>query len=297
MPYELRITKMHGIGNSYVIVEDLKGELQREIGYGLLGRSLSDKSFGVGSDGILVANRGNAAPYWMRVINPDGSEAEMCGNGIRMFARYLFDSHIYRKDKMEVEAGGSSGGRIVKPSLNLERYRVTSVTVDMNEGKLEGHETLRLKSSDLAGKEFSGYIINVGNPHYVVFTPSRESAKESLSAGPYIENHSRFPKRTNVEFVHPANDAELFVFVWERGAGPTLACGTGACASAFAAHKNGIIKENVKVHLPGGDLDIGVLPDDRIMMTGPAEYIFQGGKIPDLERFLSVYQDFERRGG
>ena len=292
MPFSLPITKMHGIGNSYVLVSDSKRDLEREFGYDLLGKALSDKSYGVGSDGILVVNQGSLAPYWMRVINPDGSEAEMCGNGIRMVARYLHDLGL-ADASMDVEVGGVNGGKIVKPRVNGDG----TVTVDMGKGEIiEGSKSLYCGGGPI-NEIFDGDYVSVGNPHYVVFVSSADKAKNYVPIfGKQIENHEDFqPARTNVEFVYPVSKDELAVYVWERGAGATLACGTGACASQFAAYKRGLTQPRASVHLPGGDLDVEVLPDDRIMMTGPAEYIFTDATIPDLERFLSVYQDFEKR--
>ncbi len=295
MAYELPISKMHGIGNSYAVIDDLKGDLEKDFGYDLIGRALSDKSFGAGSDGVLVVRRGNAAPYWMRVLNPDGSEAEMCGNGIRMFARYLWDTYMQRNAESEVEVGGLHGGRIVKPKLNFDqRGAVQSVTVDMGVGEfIERPKAVYVPESGT----FMGNHVSVGNPHFVAFALDRsEASYYAKNFGSVLENHQDFrPARTNVEFAYAPNKKELYVYVWERGAGPTLACGTGACASQFAAYKDERTDSKAVVHLPGGDLDVSVSPNDRITMTGPAEYIFFRGKIPDFERFLSTYQDFEKR--
>src|SRR3989344_876113 len=249
----MQITKMHGIGNSYIVIEDLQGKMKSK--YSTLAKKLSDKSFGVGSDGILVVSKGKLAKYWMRVFNPDGSEAEMCGNGIRIFTRYLFDKKMIGKEAT-IEVGGSRGGNIV--------------TVDMGKCEIIGTKTI-----EAGGKKFDGISVSVGNPHFVIFSKNSEEAKEnSQKYGSSIENHTSFRNRTNVEFVSPKGSEELNVYVWEMGAGATLACGTGACASAFAAYKDNRTGKKIKVKLPGGILNIEIKDDNRVMMSGPAEYIF-----------------------
>lgn len=262
---KLPVTKMHGIGNSYVIIDDEQRKLEQQ--YPDLAKKLSDKSYGVGSDGILVVNKGRKAPYWMRVFNPDGSEAEMCGNGIRMFARYLHDR---KKIGMEadIEVGGSQGGRIVRPRINADN----TVTVGMGKGQLLGETTITAN-----GAAFAGFRVSVGNPHFIIFTNSERDAKAfARQYGAAIEHHSLFPQRTNVEFVYPKSKGTIIVHVWERGAGKTLSCGTGACAAAFAAYKNKKTANKLTVELPGGALRIEIQPDDRILMTGPAAYILDG---------------------
>ena len=270
----IKITKMQGIGNSYVLIEDLDRKLESK--YSNIAKTISDKSFGVGSDGILVVNKGKLAKYWMRVFNPDGSEAEMCGNGIRMFARYLYDKKMIGKEA-EIEVGGSKGGKIVKPRINPD----DSVTVDMGKGKIMKKSTL-----EISGMKFLGTQTSVGNPHFVVFVDDEKMARENAKKyGSSIENHAAFkPARINVEFAAVKNERNLMVHVWERGAGLTLACGTGACATTFTAFKENMIKNKVDVKLPGGNLTIEIKDDDTILMSGPAEYIFSG--VIDLDKLL-----------
>ena len=258
----MQITKMHGIGNSYIVIEDVQGKMKSK--YSSLAKKLSNKSFGVGSDGILVVSKGRLAKYWMRIFNPDGSEAEMCGNGIRIFTRYLFDKKMIGKEAT-IEVGGSKGGKIVKTKINGN-----IVTVDMGKCEIRGAKTI-----EAGGKKFDGISVSVGNPHFVIFSKNSEEAEEnSQKYGSSIENHTSFRNRTNVEFVSPKSKEELNVYVWERGAGKTLACGTGACASVFAAYKDNRAGKKVKVKLPGGILNIEIKDDNRVMMSGPAEYIF-----------------------
>ncbi len=264
---------MHGIGNSYILIEDFERRLKQK--YPAIAKVLSDKSFGIGSDGILVANKGKIAEYWMRIFNPDGSEAEMCGNGIRMFARRLYDKKLIKRES-GIEVGGSRGGRIVKPKINPDK----TVTVDMGKGEMLGRKELVVN-----GMKFSGTKVSVGNPHFVIFSRSESEAKKNAEKyGSAIENHKAFPDRTNVEFAFPKNKNEIVMHVWERGAGLTLACGTGACAAAFAAFREGRTGNKLNVNLPGGRLAIEIKNDGSILMTGPAEYIFTG--TVDLDKML-----------
>ncbi len=272
----LPITKMHGIGNSYVIIDDMDRKLEPM--YPDIAKAISDKSFGVGSDGILVLNKGMRVRFCMRIFNPDGSEAEMCGNGIRMFALYLFDRKLIGREA-EIEVGK---GKIVRSRINSDK----TITVDMGKGEL-----LQRIAISVDGKTFTGLHVSVGNPHFVVFTGSEEEALKNVrNYGSIIERHKMFPNRTNVEFAYVKNKSSISIRVWERGAGPTLACGSGASATAFAAFKEKKTDNRVNVALPGGALTIEVADDDSILMTGPAEYIFSG--TIDVDKMLE-----RNRGG
>lgn len=280
---KLPITKMHGLGNSYVIVRDLDKALERKPGYKNLAIALSDKSYGVGSDGILVVQLGVKTEYRMRIFNPDGSEAEMCGNGIRMFAKNLYDEGLVKETQFSVET--YDGSRVVVPKLNIRNSEVESVTVDMGKGEIKERD----KTIKLPQRDFYGTSVSVGNPHYVIFD-SLATEEITKQYGQLIENHHDFqPNRTNVEFARVKNPSHIDLFVWERGAGFTKACGTGACATAFAGYKKRINERDVKIWLPGGALFISVMNDDTIKMNGPAEYIFKG-KIIDLDQLLSHFR-------
>ena len=270
---KIKITKMHGLGNSYAVLEDLEGKLKEK--YQFLAKILSDSKYGLGTDGILVLNRGKKTKYRMRIFNPDGSEAEMCGNGARIFARYLYDNHFIKEKEFNLET--YDGSIIVRPKLKIKNAGVKSIAVEIGEGKIIREEIIEIED-----KKFKGKIINVGNPHFVMFF---DEVSEYLCKkyGSLIENHPKFqPKRINVEFAKILNPQEIKLFVWERGAGFTLACGTGASATAFLANKEGKTKNKVKVHLPGGTLKI-FLKGENITIEGPAEYIFKG------EFFLNKY--------
>ena len=264
---------MHGIGNSYVLIEDFERRLEQK--YPAIAKVISDKSFGIGSDGILVVNKGKYG-YWMRVFNPDGSEAEMCGNGIRMFARYLYDKKLIKRES-DIEVGGSKGGRVVKPKINPDK----TVTVDIGKGEILGKNSLAI--NDI---KFNGVAVSVGNPHFVIFSRSEDEARQNAEKyGSAIENHEALmPARTNVEFAFVKDKSNIAMHVWERGAGLTLACGTGACAAAFAAFREKTAENKTRVVLPGGVLSIEINKDNSIMMTGPAEYIFTG--TVDLDKLL-----------
>jgi len=272
--------KMHGLGNDYILVDNRDGKLKEET-LGKIAQRLCRRRFSVGADGLLVLSNSSAADAKMRIFNADGSEAEMCGNGIRCFAKYCFEKGIVNNTELKIET--LAGIKNIK--LKLENGKVISVTVDMGQPVLdrrlipvqgEGrciNEELRV--DDLT---YRMTCVSVGNPHCVIFVNDVESFPVE-TVGPKIENHSLFPKRTNVEFVQISGVDKLKIRVWERGVGETLACGTGACAAVVAANLLHKVGDRCTVSLLGGDLDIQ-LRDDRIFMTGQAEKAFEG--VTDL---------------
>lgn len=290
----LPITKMHGLGNSYVLFSDLGGVMESD--YPLLARAISNKNYGVGSDGIIVRQRGAAAPYRMRIFNPDGSEAEMCGNGIRMFASMLYEEGL-APHKMDIET--KSGLKRAYVHFNNYPHR-SIVGVDIGRGTITGN-LINSSALDLSGgispfeiprgcePFISGRTVSVGNPHFVHFT-TEEAAKEGVkSLGLIIENHPRFkPDRINVEFAHVADEHTIDMYVWERGAGLTQACGTGACATAYAAKKERMVENPIQVRMPGGNLEITVSNDDEINMRGDVEYVFKG-RLLDVNGMLKHF--------
>ena len=262
---ELNFIKMHGLGNDFVLIDGRKEKME---GLDLRDFALSicDRHFGVGADGLLMVWPSEKAHYRMQVINPDGSEAEMCGNGIRCFAKYVYETDQLKEEVISVE---TLAGTIL-PAVILENGKVVGVEVDMGIPKEIKSEKLKIKNADLDITE-----VSMGNPHTVIFT--EDLSKINLGEiGPEIENHPHFPNRTNVEFVKVVNDKEIEILVWERGAGETLACGTGACAAMFAAQRAGKIGRRAVVKLPGGNLDIELTEDDHVLMRGPAEKVFEG---------------------
>jgi diaminopimelate epimerase len=252
---------MNGCGNKYAIIKDLNGKLERAYGYGTLSEYISSK---IKSDGILVVRKGKETEYRMRVFNPDGTEAEMCGNGIRLFMRYIFDKGMTKERELPIET--YDGSITVVPRLNHDK----TVTVEMGKGKRRGERTIPLPE-----REFVGEIVSMGNPHFVIFD---DDASEEMAKGygPSIETYSLFPGKINVEFAKVKPPDEIDLFVWERGAGYTLACGTGACATGLSARRKHLVKnKSVRVNLPGGVLEVRIRPDDTIQMTGPAEYDYE----------------------
>jgi len=268
--------KMHGAGNDFIVV-DL---LQKDLGVDLskLSVRMCDRNFGVGADGLLLVMPSASADYRMRLINRDGTEAEMCGNGIRVFAKYLFDRGMVGENaQIETLAG------IKRIHLEVDGKKAVGATVNMGSPKLDAKEIpvvgykgrVISRPLEVDGSIYEITCVNMGNPHCVIFMESVEHVPvEKL--GPKIEVHPTFPQRTNVEFVQILSPSELVMRVWERGAGMTLACGTGACSSVVAGVLNGKCGRCATVHLPGGDLRIEWREDNNLYMTGPAVEVYTG---------------------
>lgn len=271
----LKFWKMHGLGNDYVVTDNRDGMI-REGRLTALAQKLCKRRFSVGADGLLLAYDSPIADIKMRIFNADGSEAEMCGNGIRCFAEYCYESNLVRKKRMMVETLAG----VKNLWLNLEGGEVKTVRVDMGKPILERERIPMLGEGSpidvelrVEGENFKATCLSVGNPHCVIFVEDLDTFPVE-TFGPRIENHPLFPNRTNVEFVQVLNEKNLRVRVWERGVGETLACGTGACASFVAAKLLGKTAEKSVVHLPGGDLSLEY--SDKVLMTGPAEKVYAG---------------------
>lgn len=275
----MKFTKMHGIGNDFVVVDCLSETLPEER-LGEISRKVNDRKFGIGGDGLILVLPSKVADFRMRMFNPDGSEAEMCGNGIRCFARYLFDRQLIAEPQVKVET--LAGVKMLK--LLTRAGKVEAVRVDMGQPRLRRSE-IPMRGDDaekvvgealkVDGRRFEITAVSMGNPHVVLFEDNLDTL-DIERYGPQIENHRLFPQRTNVQFVKVCSSSEIILRTWERGAGVTLACGTGACAAVVAgalANKTG---KNVTVHLLGGDLRVEWMGDNRVMMTGPAEEVFEG---------------------
>ena len=273
----MKFTKMHGCGNDYVYVnlfeETIADPAQLSI-------AVSDRHFGIGSDGLITIGPSDVADFRMRIYNADGSEAEMCGNGIRCVAKYVYDHELTSQTTITVETGAG----IKTLDLLVENGKVTQVTVDMGEPILAPEEIpviaegMRVVDEPILvdGKEWRMTCVSMGNPHAVVFVDDVANL-ELEKYGPAFETHTRFPKRTNTEFVQVHSRTEASMRVWERGSAETWACGTGTCASVMACILNGYTDNKVLVHLRGGDLVIEYNPDNNhIYMTGPATEVFQG---------------------
>ena len=258
----MRFTKMHGLGNDYLYVYG-EPEAPEE-----LSVRLSERHFGAGSDGMIWISPSDVADFKMRIFNADGSEAKMCGNGIRCVGKYVYDKGYTDKTCLKIET--LSGIRTLH--LSVSNGRVKSVTVDMGQAQPQEDMTLLVD-----GRQVVCTPVSVGNPHVVIFVDNAEKIPLT-ELGAKIEHNEAFPGGVNVEFVQVLGENDLRMRVWERGSGVTMACGTGACASAMAAVKKHLCSygEPVSVHLDGGVLEIKIAPDNTVTMTGPAETIYEG---------------------
>ncbi len=274
----MRFTKMHGAGNDYVYIDCFRNPLPHDPAG--LSRAISDRHFGVGSDGLILICPSDKADARMRMFNADGSEAEMCGNGIRCVAKFLHDHGLVRKPVLAVETGRG----VLTLELEIEAGCVRQVRVDMGEPILEADRIPTTLAGDppidvplrVAEHTLKVTCLSMGNPHCVTFV---DAANDALvgGLGPKIERHEVFPRRTNAEFVCLDGPEDVTVRVWERGSGETLACGTGACAVVVAGTLTRRTKRRITAHLPGGDLRLHWSDkDNHVYLTGPAVEVFSG---------------------
>lgn len=277
---EMRFTKMEGLGNDYIYVDCMAGEPASD--WENLNIRMSDRHFGVGADGIILIMPSKVADFRMRMFNADGSEGKMCGNGSRCVAKYVYDNGLTRKTEVTLET--LAGIKVLKMHLGADG-KVDTVTVDMGEPILTAAEVPALSASERMVEEtlptakhgdFAVTAVSMGNPHGVIFV-DEITDELVLGAGPELERHSAFPDRANIEFVKVIDGETVQMRVWERGSGETLACGTGACATAVAAALTGRTNRKVTVKLIGGDLSIEWNEkDNHVYMTGPARTVFTG---------------------
>ena len=274
----MKFTKMQGIGNDYVYVNCLQETIENP---SELAKKISDRHYGVGSDGLIMINPSDKADFEMEMYNADGSRGEMCGNGIRCVAKYVYDYGLTDKTSISVETLAG----IKYLDLTVEDGKVVLVKVDMGKPMLRPEEVPVVSEKEevidepitVDGQEYRMTCVSMGNPHAVVFIDQdvKEFALETV--GVKFENHERFPKRVNTEFVNVLDRHTAQMRVWERGSGETLACGTGACAVAVACALNGLTEDEVTVKLLGGDLQIKWDREkNTVYMTGPAEVVFDG---------------------
>lgn len=273
----MKFTKMHGCGNDYLYVN---GFTERAKDKAAFARKASDRHFGVGGDGVIFINPSDKADFEMEMYNADGSRGEMCGNGIRCVAKYVYDKGLTDKTSISV----ISSGAIKYLELTLKDGKVEMVKVNMGSPELVPAKIPVLSEGEavideeiiVCGKSYRMTCISMGNPHAVVFMDDVEQMKME-EIGPYFETHERFPNRINTEFVKVLNRSCVQMRVWERGSGETLACGTGCCATAVACVLNGLTEEKVTVKVLGGELFIEWDREKNlIFMTGPAETVFEG---------------------
>lgn len=278
----MKFTKMHGAGNDYVYINGFEEVAENP---SALAIKLSNRNFGVGSDGLILILPSEVADLRMRMFNADGSESEMCGNGIRCVAKYAFDHGLVQDRQISVETGA---GILTLQVFTGDFGRVEKVRVDMGRPRLTrgeipvvGHPDEQVIGAELRVLDRTFHItcISLGNPHCVIFVDN--VAEFPLSKyGPAIENHELFPNRINVEFVEILSRAEVRQRTWERGAGETLACGTGASAVTVAAVLNGLTERSIRNHLTGGTLEMEWTEEGQVFMTGPAVEVFQGEYHP-----------------
>ena len=285
----MKFTKMHGLGNDYVYVN---GFDERVDDPGAVARAVSDRHFGIGSDGLILILPSDVADVRMRMFNVDGSEGEMCGNGIRCVAKYAYDHGVSRRNPMRVETGRG----VLTLALKVVEGKAREVSVDMGEPILEAEKIPTTIPEprvidyplppDLGGSDNAWWkecgldprltCVSTGNPHVVLFC--KDVARLPLErVGPWLENWEKFPRRINVHFGQVHSPGEVTMRTWERGSGITMACGTGACAVTVAGALTNRLGRKALVHLPGGDLNIEWREsDNQIVMTGPATEVFSG---------------------
>ena len=276
----MKFTKMHGCGNDYVYVNGFEEHIPDDKKSELAIR-LSNRNFGIGSDGLIFINPGKAAEFEMEMYNADGSRSEMCGNGIRCVGKYIYDHGLSDKTQISVESAGAIKYLTL---FEGEDKKIEKVRVNMGSPILESklvpvisdNEKVIDEEINVCGNEYKMTCVSMGNPHAVVFMDDVENL-DIDAIGPYFENHERFPKRTNTEFVKIIDRNHVFMRVWERGTGETLACGTGCCATAVACVLNGLTDEKVNVKVLGGNIEIEWDRSENIVyMTGPATVSFEG---------------------
>ena len=273
----MKFTKMQGLGNDYVYVNCLEEQVDDPAA---VARLVSDRHFGIGSDGLILIKSSDTADFFMEMYNADGSRAAMCGNGIRCVGKYVYDYGLTEKTEVDVDTLAGVKHLV----LQTEDGSVKMVTVDMGEPELVAERIPVLADSspvvaapiEVAGRHFEMTCVSMGNPHAVVFVDGTADYPVEEIGRPF-ETHLAFPERVNTEFVEVLNRAEVNMRVWERGTGETLACGTGACATVVACILNGLTDDEVTVHLLGGDLQVRWdRASNRVFMTGPAATVFDG---------------------
>lgn len=281
-----RFVKSHALGNDYIVLE------AQELDFPLTPeavRRLCDRHFGVGSDGVLVRVWSERADFGLRIYNPDGSEAEKSGNGLRIFAKYLYDRGLARTPEFTVETPGG----VVRCDVEVQGGRVVQVTVDMGEATF-GSPRIPVRGParevvdeplEVEGTTVRITAVNVGNPHCVVFTPDLGSV-DFYRLGPALERHPAFPQRTNVQFVQVLGPDRVRIRIWERGAGETLASGSSACAVAAACVRRGLTGRQLQVEMDGGVLRVSVDEGFRLRMAGPASQVYAGELAPEFVDLL-----------
>lgn len=279
----MKFTKMHGCGNDYVYVNCFSETVEHPEE---VAKMVSDRHFGIGSDGLILIKPSKVADFEMAMYNADGSRGEMCGNGIRCVAKYVYDFGLTDKTSISVETLAGikyldltvAGGTVREVRVNMGAPILAPADIPVD-GALfaDAKEAIVAQPLCVAGKAYSVTCVSMGNPHCVIFMDEDVRALDLTKIGPDFENHAAFPKRINTEFVNVIDETHLRMRVWERGSGETLACGTGTCATVVAAILNGLTKDEVTVELLGGSLRIlWDRQENLVYMTGPATVVFNG---------------------
>jgi diaminopimelate epimerase len=274
----MKFTKMHGAGNDYVYVNCFEETVADPIKVAV---QVSNRNFGIGSDGLILIMPSDKADLRMRMFNSDGSESEMCGNGIRCVAKYGYDHGIVSNKEITAETGAgvltlqlftNADDKVEKVRVNMGLPRLTRGEIPMTG---DAAAKVVLENMTVRDRTFQITCVSMGNPHCVIFVDDVDNFPVT-AYGPLIENHEMFPRRTNVEFVQIISRTEVRQRTWERGAGETLACGTGASAVAVAGVLTGVSEHKIRNHLAGGDLELEWAENGPVFMTGPAEEVFSG---------------------
>ena len=273
----IKFTKMHGLGNDYVYIDAINQNIENESS---LAQFVSNRHFGIGSDGLILICKSDVADFKMKMFNSDGSEAEMCGNGIRCVGKFVYDKGLTNKTTVKIETLAGIKTLI----LNTKDGKVETARVDMGEPILEAEKIPVISNENpvknlnltAEGEKFKFTCVSMGNPHAITIVDSTEKF-DVEKYGKVLEVDKAFPKKANIEFAQIVNKQNIKMRVWERGAGETLACGTGACATAVACNLNGLTERKVKIELLGGNLEIEWNKEDNhVYMTGPAVTVFEG---------------------
>ncbi len=273
----MQFTKMQGAGNDYVYVNCFEEPLPDNPAE--LARAVSDRHFGIGADGLILICPSEIADARMRMFNADGSEAEMCGNGLRCVAKYVYDHGLAKEEKLRIETGAG----VLDSELTIADGRVRQVCIDMGRPILDpqnipttlpGNPVVEAELN-AGGEQLKVTCVSMGNPHAITFV-DKLSDRWVLEVGPKVETDAHFPNRVNAEFIEVASPTEVHMRVWERGSGETMACGTGAAAVCVAGVLAGRTERKILAHLPGGDLQLDWAKNEHVYLTGPAEEVFSG---------------------
>ena len=282
---DVHFSKYHGLGNDYLVIDpNVRDVAMTEANI----RLICDRNFGVGSDGILYGPLLDGDVPRLRILNPDGSEAEKSGNGLRIFAKYLFEKKYVCSKTFQIRTlGGTVHVQVKNNAANLIRINMGKVTFISSEIPVTGERREVVNETlEVNGADYRVTCLSIGNPHCVI-PMEQVSEEQARKIGPFVENHRWFPNRINMQLLKVIDRANIDIRIWERGAGYTLASGSSSCAAACAAHKLGLVDNDITVHMPGGQLHIEISPDGDVFFNGPLEGSFDGKFHADLLKRIS----------